>query len=328
MGDIDTESKKYMSDNAHFADAFNYLIYGGKPVIDPNSLSPLDTTEIVIPYGNEAREPEQKYRDVLKLWQAMTDGEAIYAVLGGELQDQVHYAMPVKDGLYDFIHYAKQVEEAKRSYRDQEGKEEKIKLSRAEFLSGFRKDDKLIPVITLVIYLGASEWDGPRSLHEMLSTKNEHLLRFVLDYRIHLIAPAHMADEDFLKFQTDFGQVLQYIKYSKDKEKLYQVTHEGTRFQKLDEDSANLINAITGSKLKFEVKGGKVNMCTAIDEMRKESRNEGIREGIKEGRQEGVLETLAGLVKEGILTMADAAKRAGLSPAEFQAKMGIGDGSH
>ena len=27
MGNIDIESKKYMSDNAHFADAFNYLIY-------------------------------------------------------------------------------------------------------------------------------------------------------------------------------------------------------------------------------------------------------------------------------------------------------------
>jgi len=53
-------------------------------------------------------------------------------------------------------------------------------------------------------------------------------------------------------------------------------------------------------------------MCTAIDEMRKESR--------LEGRQEGFLEALAGLVKEGILTLADAAKRAGLSPAEFQSK--------
>ena len=113
MGTIDTESKKYMSDNAHFADAFNYLIYHGEPVIDPNSLLPLDSTEIVVPYGNEAREPEQKYRDVLKLWQTMTDGETVYAVLGGELQNQVHYAMPVKDGLYDFMHYAKQVEEAR-----------------------------------------------------------------------------------------------------------------------------------------------------------------------------------------------------------------------
>ena len=49
-------------------------------------------------------------------------------------------------------------------------------------------------------------------------------------------------------------------------------------------------------------------MCTAIDEMRKESKDE------------GVLETLASLVKDGILTLADAAKRAGLSPTEFQVK--------
>ena len=312
MGNIDAESKKYMSDNAHFADAFNYLIYDGKPVIDPNSLSPLDPTEIVIPYGNEAREPEQRYRDVLKLWQAMTDGEAIYAVLGGELQDKVHYAMPVKDMLYDAMHYAKQVEEAKKSYRDQDQKEEKIKLTSSEFLSGFRKGDKLMPVITLVIFLGTSEWDGPRSIHDMLSTKNERLLQFVPDYRIHLIAPAHMADEDFLKFRTGFGQVLQYIKYSKDKEKLYQVTHEEKRFSELDEDSANLINTVTGSGLKFEVKGGRVNMCTAIDEMRKESRNE----GRQEGRDEGILSSLKNLMANMNLTLQQAMDALGIPAAD------------
>ena len=57
-------------------------------------------------------------------------------------------------------------------------------------------------------------------------------------------------------------------------------------------------------------------MCTAIDEMRKESRLE----GWCEGQKEGVLGTLSGLVKDGILTLAEAAKRAGLSPAEFQSK--------
>ena len=30
MGIIDTEGKKYLSDNKIFADAFNYLVYGGK----------------------------------------------------------------------------------------------------------------------------------------------------------------------------------------------------------------------------------------------------------------------------------------------------------
>ena len=186
-----------------------------------------------------------------------------------------------------------------------------------------------MPVITLVIYLGASEWDGPMSIHDMLSTKNEQLQRFVPDYRIHLIAPAQMEKEDFLKFRTDFGKVLQYIKYSKDKEKLYQITHEGDRFRDIEKESADLINVVTRSELKYEVKGGRVDMCTAIDEMRKESRNEGLNEGWKEGRKEGrnegriegVLETLASLVKDGVLTIAEAARRAGLTPAEFQAKI-------
>ena len=62
-------------------------------------------------------------------------------------------------------------------------------------------------------------------------------------------------------------------------------------------------------------------MCTAIDEMRKESRNEGRKEGRNEGRIEGVLETLASLVKDGVLTIGEAAGRAGLTPAEFQAKI-------
>ena len=66
-------------------------------------------------------------------------------------------------------------------------------------------------------------------------------------------------------------------------------------------------------------------MCTAIDEMRKESRDEGRKEGRKEGRNEGriegVLETLASLVKDGVLSIAEAAKRADLTPAEFQAKI-------
>ena len=297
MSRIDTETKNYMSDNNHFADAFNFLIYDGEPVIDPGALRPLDSTEIVIPYGNEARVPEQKYRDVLKLWQAMTDGKTIYAVLGTEIQSKIHYAMPVKDGLYDFMHYATQVEEAKKSYKDQNGKQEKYKLTSEEFLSGFRKEDRLMPVITLAIYMGPFEWDGPMSIHEMLSTKDEHLLRFVPDYRINLIAPARIGNEDFLKFKTDLGKVLQYVKYSEDDEKLLEITGEGDRFRNIDEDSANLINITTGSKLQYEAKGGHVDMCKAIEDMRKHSREEGERSGFKKGRRGEREETIANMLK-------------------------------
>ncbi|MDE7224002.1 MAG: hypothetical protein K2O34_09505 [Acetatifactor sp.] len=36
-----------------------------------------------------------------------------------------------------------------------------------EFLSGFWKTDRLIPVITLVTYFGSNSWDAPLSLKEM-----------------------------------------------------------------------------------------------------------------------------------------------------------------
>ena len=155
MGQMDTETKKYMSDNARFADAFNYLIYDGAPLINPSELIAADTAEIVVPYGNEAREPKQKFRDVVRNWTVKRDDRAIYAVLALENQTKIHYAMPVRDMLYDAMHYAGQVDQTARSYRAAQGKKFSG-MSGSEYLSGFRKGDRLLPVITLVVYFGAS----------------------------------------------------------------------------------------------------------------------------------------------------------------------------
>ena len=73
---------------------------------------------------------------------------------------------------------------------------------------------------------------------------------------------------------------------------------------------------------KAEVK----RMCiTEYDEARTfaEQREEGKAEGREEGREEGVLATLIGLVKDGILTVVDAAKRANMTVDDFEAKTGL-----
>ena len=85
-----------MSNPIHFAEAFNFFLYKGNPEIDPADLSTLDITEIAVPYGNSAHLPVQKYRVVLKQWKTMTDGKALYTVLGIENQSEVHYAIPSK----------------------------------------------------------------------------------------------------------------------------------------------------------------------------------------------------------------------------------------
>ena len=348
MGKPDSESKEYMRDKDHFADLVNYYVFGGEQVVEPDTLKPLDTTEITIPYGNGVRVPIQRFRDLLKLWSAMIGDEAVYVIFGDENQADVNYAMPVKSGLYDFMNYANQVTEARNSRKNTAKKENEkaAVLTSGEFLSGFRKGDRLMPVITLVVYFGSEEWDGPVTIHEMLNTQNEHILNLVQDYKIHLIAPAHISDEDFDKFRTDLGAVLQYIKYSNDKDKLDEVVRRESRFWKMNPNSVALINAVTGSKLKFEVnKEGKIDMCKAIDEMRKESRDEGKIEGHREGKVEGhregkieghregkieghregkiegSLETLSHLVQKGVISVNDAAQEANLSPNEFTLKM-------
>ena len=51
LGAKDIVTKDYMKDARVFADAFNYLIFDGNPVIDPSKLHEMDTTEIGMPYG-------------------------------------------------------------------------------------------------------------------------------------------------------------------------------------------------------------------------------------------------------------------------------------
>ena len=276
MGVIDTEGKKYLSDNAIFADAFNYLVYGGKQVIKAAELREIDTTELAVPYGNNAKAPVQKYRDILKLWNAMMDDDAIYVILGAELQDKVHYGMPVKDGLYDMLGYSKQIEEIRRSYRKQ-GEENigeisaedgtlKIKLTSEEFLSGLRKGDKLIPIITAVVYFGDTPWDGPRSLHDMLNFKNDAIKSYVPDYKLNLISPADMEDEEFTKFSTDLGFAMEVIKHqSSDADEVI----ERTNHRKIDRDTALFLNTAVKLNLEYEEKTGGVYMCLAMEKKEK-----------------------------------------------------------
>ena len=272
MGVIDTEGKKYLSDNEIFADAFNYLVYGGKQVIKAAELREIDTTELAVPYGNNAKAPVQKYRDILKLWNAMMDDDAIYVILGAELQDKVHYGMPVKDGLYDMLGYSKQIEEIRRSYRKQ-GEENtgeisaedgtlKIKLTSEEFLSGLRKGDKLIPIITAVVYLGDTPWDGSKSLHDMLDFKNDAIKSFVPDYKLNLISPADMDDKEFTKFSTDLGFAMEVIKHqSSDADEVI----ERTNHRKIDRDTALFLNTAVKLNLEYEEETGGVDMCKAME---------------------------------------------------------------
>lgn len=322
MATIDSLAKKFVSDNTRFANIFNYFLYDCEPVISPDELRSADIEELVLPFANGKKGRIQKYRDILKLWAARQDDHAVYVLLGGELQDSVHYAMPVKTMLYDAANYSKQVEERSNYYRI---RAEWGEFTNGEFLSGFRKGDKLIPVITLVIYLREDIWDGPTRIHEMFDIIDQRLLKYIPDYRINLISPGMMADEALDKMLPDVDAVMRFIKYSNDKDMILKTFTNNPRYEAIAPQSVDLINAVTGSGIKYKTKKGKVNMCTAMEEIKKEYISQGYDQGLSQGYDQGIdqgqFRTLVNLTEKRYITVEQAAEEAGMTVDEFLEKM-------
>ena len=134
VGNTDVVTKNYMRQNTVFADACNYLIYGGRNIVDPEKLTELDPTELGVVFERDSSvhdmdKPEtiQKYRDILKSAVIMQDDRAAYLILGIENQTDIHYAMPVRNMIYDALQYGKQVDETSRKNRKESASESHIR---------------------------------------------------------------------------------------------------------------------------------------------------------------------------------------------------------
>ncbi|MCC8168174.1 MAG: hypothetical protein LIO37_02390 [Clostridiales bacterium] len=285
MGKKDLFTTRLMQKNQTFADAFNYCLYGGEQVIDPDKLVELDTKDIMVPYGGigGASQPVQRMRDVIKSWVAMSDSNAAYLIMGIENQSHVAYAMPVRNMVYDAINYAKQVEEAINSHRKSG---DYGAATDGEFLSGFMKSDHLIPVVTLVIYWSAAPWDGPMSIHEMYEYTNDKILEFIPDYKINLISPAALKMEDMAKFHSPLKYVLSFIKHSKDAARLEELISSDDGFHNLGRDEVNVLNACVDARIKIEEGKETVNMCEALEQIRREAARKAAEETTKEVTKE------------------------------------------
>ena len=70
-----------------------------------------------------------------------------------------------------------------------------------------------------------------------------------------------------------------FIKYSKDKRKLQELTSQPPPcFRSLELKAARVIDSITGINLRFTETEGRVNMCQAVQEMCDDARAEGHQE--------------------------------------------------
>lgn len=230
MGVKDSKAKEYISDNARFSDLCNYVLFDGNKVINPNSLVEKDTTQVLSVFGIDKKQLVlQKWRDILKNVTIKYADDMYLVLIGIENQTDVHYAMPVKAMIYDALSYGQQINDAKRSHE-----KEKDYGSSAEFLSGFTKKDKLVPVITITVYMGTDNWDGPRSLYEMMGNIDKNILQ-----------------------------------NASDKNKMESVLKKDPAFKKIDRETAAAINLFAGMNLKVNEKDEVVDVCKAWEEQKK-----------------------------------------------------------
>ncbi len=206
---------RYLSVPYRFADLINGVVFKGKQVILAADLDEYDTQTGIWKPNSTAKNSTKKQRDMVR---KVALG-ANFIVVGVENQEEVHYLMPVRVMGYDTSEYEHQASLISKEVRKEKG------LSASEYLSGFKKDSKLLPCITFVLYYG-KEWDGSRDLHGLLdfSDMPSELVEYVANYSIHLIEVRKFEDTDV--FKTDLKLVFDFIKYSEDKNKLRKLVEE------------------------------------------------------------------------------------------------------
>ena len=314
MGKKDVAEKLYTENNRIFADIVNYILYDGAEIVGPEHWKEVSGEELFLEEetdidlfvesvtsadsmdrqvgrgtgrnGRKRRQKDyvvqQRYRDVSKQITIRQGQDAVYMLVSLENQSEVHYAMPVRNMLNDSMRYMRQVNQI-RSYR--KGRQSP---DSGDFLSGISNRDKLLPVITIVILFQNRTWDGPRSIHEMLDIKDPAVLKYVQDYKIHVIAPAELSKEELKQFHSSMREVLNFIKYSEDEEKLRQILQEDAdRFNRMEQEAVQLLNLVTGAEIEINTEQEVVDMCKALADMISRERKLGYDSGIEEGREEG-----------------------------------------
>ncbi len=279
----DVSWKVYFRDEERFADVINGIGFGGRQLVKGENLEDADKQTILgglqrgglgkVVAAGKRHMSRIRTRDLLR---KVAFGVS-FAMIGLENQELVDYAMPLRCMVYDAGEYEKQAGKIRRILRKQKG------LRPGEYLYGFRKDSKLCPVVTFVLYGGKEPWDGPRTLHEMLDVEGlpEAMQELVVDYPLHLVDIRRLKDTNI--FQTDVKQVFDFIRCAEDKEELFRLVKSDERFRCMEEDAYEVATNYAGAeeliKVKDEYRGkeGKIDMCKALKELIEDGRVEGIR---------------------------------------------------
>ena len=275
MGQKDLHQSDYFDSNIRFADAYNGILFHGQSMIKPEELEECDSVFTQL-FQNE--KGKKVICDKVKKWK----GQHL-AILALENQSQTDYRIVLRVMMEEVMAYEKQRKNALATLKSA-GK--KLKKG-SEFLSGMQKEQKFIPVIPLILYLGKdSAWDGATTLYELLDIDDE-IKPFVNNYKLNFYD--YHNDTDFSKFKTENKLLFEVLANRSNRSKIEHIFETECNNYSIDSDTAKALIEMADLNINIEnIKtetNGKVEykMCKAIDAIKEDARNDGYKSGMDDG---------------------------------------------
>ncbi len=275
--------KEFWRNNERFADLFNAVLFNGKCIIKADELMEIDTDVSGTIKIHEYKETLKRTRDVVKKYYNGVE----FNILGLEMQEKIHLAMPLRTMVYDALGYIKEYNDFKNTNKTKNinNVEKHHTKSSEEFLSGLNYSDRFHPIITIVFYYGEKRWDGPISLSDMMVNMSDEIKKMFNDYRINLV---QISDAKDYNFNNDEVKALFDIMRSIYNNDFANISDNYSE-KSLSAELIDMISEMTGTSeltkiINYDKKDKEdVHMWKAM----KDFRDSGVQEGLLKGRCEG-----------------------------------------
>lgn len=231
-------------------------LFNGKNVIKSDMLKEMDTDISGTIKWKKGQSSLKRVRDIVK---KEYDGVE-FNILGIEIQDKVHYAMPLRTMIYDGLH----------------------------------------PIITIVLYYSEMPWDGPVSIKDMMIHMRPEIENIFTDYKMNLVQVRDSDRYKFKNKDVKMVFEITKSIYEENFNNIYDkynhrnISIEVLRMISVMTDAPYLMNIADNNRR------GNVNMCNALKKLQDESKLLGRQEGLEAGRSEERIKAIVSMLELGL----------------------------